>query len=628
MAIISFSSIFNLAQTTKQFHFTDTSDYDGQGLGLNDMFGAFRIIAPSGNTIYNKGVPSTSNFDIRNATSRNSVGTISIPISSGIPEQGLYTIIYTVWDDASSVYYTVTETFNFIYASPTLTINGTVAVYTPSPLITLQDTTVYQVNSIDPSISRVATISYEAMFVNGVLTTPTPTVGSTNITTSNYFFSPTTEFLSVASNLTYVYAGTGTNTGFTVLDYVYGGQSLKVDATSYCGTVCGLNEMSVRHLANPQDAVLANDFSLAMAYWTLIQANQTCGKPDNISGWIKDIQSLGSFDSSCNCCSDEFTQVVGLGGLISAYDIISANSYIGVSSNSSGGTKTYTLTLSQAFVDLVTAQGVDISTLQGQVITINTTLTSLQNQINILLAKEVTIISSDSTVDVEQTDTCVGALLNTAGTGYVAGNTLTASGGTGTAVQIVVDTVNISGNILTFHKSVSGSYSVLPSNPVTFTGGAGSGAKFNLEWTEAFDLSVPINVQNATSTRTASALAITSEANYQVFGTLEVVPQDGYYFLFFEADILCANNQVVAASYYPAINGSTVNISVFGSADARDFVRVAGSGATTISNKLSMGCPVQLTQGQEVNIRFNTTGLGATVASIDKAFLQLIRFRD
>lgn len=66
------------------------------------------------------------------------------------------------------------------------------------------------------------------------------------------------------------------------------------------------------------------------------------------------------------------------------------------------------------------------------------------------------------------------------GTGYTAGDVLSVSGGTGTAAQITVDTVDGSGVILTAHLSAIGDYTTTPSliNPVT--GGTGSGAEFVL----------------------------------------------------------------------------------------------------------------------------------------------------
>lgn len=67
------------------------------------------------------------------------------------------------------------------------------------------------------------------------------------------------------------------------------------------------------------------------------------------------------------------------------------------------------------------------------------------------------------------------------GTLYTANDVLSVVGGTFTQpTQIVVDTVDGGGVILTAHISQSGSYSVFPSNPVSVTGGTGSGATFNL----------------------------------------------------------------------------------------------------------------------------------------------------
>ena len=73
--------------------------------------------------------------------------------------------------------------------------------------------------------------------------------------------------------------------------------------------------------------------------------------------------------------------------------------------------------------------------------------------------------------------------LASGGTGYTAGDVLTLSGGTfTTASQITVNTVS-AGVIATFTVTGIGSgYSVLPTNPVSVTGGTGSGATFNLAW--------------------------------------------------------------------------------------------------------------------------------------------------
>lgn len=79
-----------------------------------------------------------------------------------------------------------------------------------------------------------------------------------------------------------------------------------------------------------------------------------------------------------------------------------------------------------------------------------------------------------------------GFALHAGGSGYAAGNVLTLSGGSFTsAAQITVDTVS-SGVITAWHISSYGSnYTVVPSNPISVTGGSGSGATFDGVWNGA-----------------------------------------------------------------------------------------------------------------------------------------------
>ena len=81
------------------------------------------------------------------------------------------------------------------------------------------------------------------------------------------------------------------------------------------------------------------------------------------------------------------------------------------------------------------------------------------------------------------------------GTGYTVGNTLTISGGTFTvACQLTVTAV--SGGVITAASvATGGSYTVAPTNPVSVTGGSGSGATFNL----TFGLTTSFTITNAGS---------------------------------------------------------------------------------------------------------------------------------
>ncbi len=64
----------------------------------------------------------------------------------------------------------------------------------------------------------------------------------------------------------------------------------------------------------------------------------------------------------------------------------------------------------------------------------------------------------------------------TGGSGYTSGETDTFVGGTGTAATIQIDAA---GSITISHLIGTGSYSVAPSNPVSVTGGTGSGGKLS-----------------------------------------------------------------------------------------------------------------------------------------------------
>ena len=96
--------------------------------------------------------------------------------------------------------------------------------------------------------------------------------------------------------------------------------------------------------------------------------------------------------------------------------------------------------------------------------------------------------------------------LSAQGTGYAVGNILTATGGTfATAATISVSTVNGTGAITSFLVG-PGNYSVLPTNPITLSGGAGTGATLNGVWVAANPGSTTINLygSNTPTTRPAA----------------------------------------------------------------------------------------------------------------------------
>lgn len=90
---------------------------------------------------------------------------------------------------------------------------------------------------------------------------------------------------------------------------------------------------------------------------------------------------------------------------------------------------------------------------------------------NDFLSKLITFVTSRS---------CTAAVVNAGGSGYAVNDVLTVSGGTSTiAVELVVTGVS-SGAVTTVRISQSGAYTSIPTNPVSVTGGGGTGATFDL----------------------------------------------------------------------------------------------------------------------------------------------------
>jgi hypothetical protein len=70
--------------------------------------------------------------------------------------------------------------------------------------------------------------------------------------------------------------------------------------------------------------------------------------------------------------------------------------------------------------------------------------------------------------------------IHAAGSGYTVGDVLTVVGGTGTAAQLTVLAVSSGAVGIVAVSNGGGSYTVLPSNPVTMSGGSGSGCTLDL----------------------------------------------------------------------------------------------------------------------------------------------------
>jgi len=161
-----------------------------------------------------------------------------------------------------------------------------------------------------------------------------------------------------------------------------------------------------------------------------------------------------------------------------------------------------------------------------------------------------------------------GYTISSGGTGYTAGDVLTIVGGTAvtTAAQLTVSTVS-SGVITAVTVSAANSYTALPTNPVSVTGGTGTGATFNL----TYSLGAATTISNAGSgyieqpTITFSGGGGSGAAAYATVGSVPIIRSlagsgaSGSSLSFYTpaGESVRINDQGVASSGYVQLQGAS-----------------------------------------------------------------------
>lgn len=195
------------------------------------------------------------------------------------------------------------------------------------------------------------------------------------------------------------------------------------------------------------------------------------GLPIKSSGTILKVQP--------NTLTPSLSQSVSMGNGIDIFDAtFSGSAWISKNSAITGTGYTYAAGLqTMGTLAATTASISAVQVVDGGVFTTKPTLTVAAPP------SGVTAIAAVATMGLSTRQGYGVRAIVTGGSGYVAGNVLTVSGGTGTPPTIHVDTVDGSGAVLTATVQSQGSLSVLPSNPASVTGGSGTGATFTLNWT-------------------------------------------------------------------------------------------------------------------------------------------------
>ena len=240
------------------------------------------------------------------------------------------------------------------------------------------------------------------------------------------------------------------------------------------------------------------------------------------------------------------------------------------------------------------------------------------------------------------------------GSGYTVGDVLTVVGGTqsGGAATLTVATVS-AGAVTTVTVSNAAAYSVLPTNPVSITGGTGTGATFNLTWSViGFNIDTAgsgyveqptVSFSGGGGSGAAAYATVGAGAVIRALGATGTQSLDFYTPQGITASVPAMRIRDLASDSYVMVNnqsGST-NLVAQGNANANFFIGANGSGTirlTTsgtslteqmrVSHTASAVNYVQVTgaattappaitvQGSDTNIRLNISSKGTESVDI------------
>lgn len=346
MATISFTTKFDLISTTKQFAFTDTTDWAGQGIPTANVNGCFTITAPSGTIIYNNTDFSDPNCDIWINNALTSQQTIALPLVGLDVEPGVYSIQYRVFNSVTLETYTLTTEYTYSYVPVTVCIENAADCITPT--FTSTDATVYVIDGVTPVLTRSHKLYYPPGNVDGA----TFLSSASSVITTGTFYQGT-QTTTISSTVTYTFSD-----GLIVSDLVSGSLEELVDCTFICSIYCCIRSyetlmLSYKGVNNTLYLQYTQTFSQIMAFAGLATLAIQCGKPDDVNGYLTQISILSNCTSSCSCTGETPSRVTGLGGIVNEVIVDSGGTPIIVTSVIVGSTTTYTVTLDSTFVNTV-----------------------------------------------------------------------------------------------------------------------------------------------------------------------------------------------------------------------------------------------------------------------------------
>ncbi len=211
--------------------------------------------------------------------------------------QGNYTFNYTVYDTNTTQYYTATLGYNLSFTFPTGVLTPDVSPF--GFYVKATDNTIYTVNSISPSLSRLLTLNYP----NTLNPIPSP------VTSSGSYVQTATVYTGGSYGAVLETTATWNMTSLvTIIGLVEDSLSIPVEIdNNLCNLQCclraaitRLDQLQCNGYLN-EAAILRQQLILGVSYYLAVQGAIMCG-----SGQAKVDEYVAAFKASLNC-DDECT---------------------------------------------------------------------------------------------------------------------------------------------------------------------------------------------------------------------------------------------------------------------------------------------------------------------------------
>jgi hypothetical protein len=305
---LGLSITFNL--NTGKFNFTDDTDATDGSIYSK---GVIKVTAPNGLDYFSFSLGNDESTFLAPATATTADFTaidglslaISIPTSSGNPQIGLYTISYNAVDTLGNLYSLVIQ-LSYCHENPTAVITFDYDCFASS--FTMTDDTNYTVDTIEPSISRILTLTYP----NGIVNKPYDSYPAYVTNTSN-----ATTIERTYNGVDGLFIGTYKGTLSTVLTYTYpsytvttaisGSSNVTTECSLvYCDVFCGIKSLEARYTAEKtKNTVLANQLreqlQSAMTYFEMYYHAYKCGDKTKSSAYANEVIAITGATTDCGC---------------------------------------------------------------------------------------------------------------------------------------------------------------------------------------------------------------------------------------------------------------------------------------------------------------------------------------